>query len=191
MRTLSATVLSAIASGAIALVQLVRIQFPSGDLLLNTSTWDLEWGGLTYQGAYGLGAISPIADKPGEVQGITLTLNGGDPLRISLALDDADEVQGSVVTIRTAIVSTSTYTVLDAPVDWTGRADTMAISEDGDSATVSLTVESGAVDLLRGTPSTYSDADQKAAYAGDRAFEFVVSQVDQPVVWPAREFFFK
>ena len=191
MKTLAAPVLAAIASGSVSLAQLVRIQFTSGDVVLNTSVMDLVWDGITYKGAYGMGSVSPITDKPGEVQGITMTLDGGDPLRIALALDGADEVQGAVVTFRTAIIDAATWEVLDAPIDWVGKCDTMSIDEDGNTASVSVTVESQAVDLLRGTPSTYTDADQQAAFSGDIAFQYVVSQVDQPVVWPSREYFFK
>ena len=191
MKTLSASVIAAIASGSVALVQLVRIQFTSGDVLVNSSNWDLVWDGLTYQGAYGLGTISPITDQPGEVQGITLSLDGGDSSRIALALDSADEVQGAVVTLRTAVIETATNTVLDAPIDWVGKCDTMGISEDGNTAAVSVSAESNAVDLLRGTPATYSDSDQQAAFSGDLAFQYVVSQIDQPVVWPSREYFLK
>lgn len=191
MKTHSAPVLAAIASGSIAVAQLLRIQFASGDLLLNSSNWHLAWSSLTFKGAYGLGSISPITDQPGEIQGISMTLDGGDPLRSALALDGSDEVQGAVVTLRTALVETTTYTILDAPVDWVGKCDTMGISEDGRQAAVTVTAESGAVDLLRGNPSTYTDSDQQALYSGDLAFQYVVSQVDQPVVWPSREFFFQ
>ena len=191
MKILSASVLALLASASAGLAQLVRIQFSSGEVVLNTSTMDLVWSGVTYQGAYGLGSVSPVTDKPGEVQGITMTIDGGDSARIALALDDSNVVQGAVVTLRTALIDLTTGTVLDAPVDWTGKCDTMGIEEDGTSASVSVSVESAAVDLLRGTPSTYTDADQQALYTGDRAFEYVVSQVDQPVVWPSREYFFK
>ena len=189
MKTLAAPVLAAIASGSVTLAQLVRIQFTSGDVLLNSSNWDLVWDGLTYQGAYGLGNISPVTDQPGEVQGITLSLDGGDPLRIALALDSADEVQGAVVTLRTAVIDTSTGAILDAPIDWVGKCDTMGISEDGQTAGVSVSAESKAVELLRGTPSTYTDADQQSAFPGDLAMQYVVSQIDQPVVWPSRDYF--
>lgn len=191
MRTLSAPVLAALASGNAVIVQLVHMAFSSGAIALNSSTWNLVWDGVTYQGAYGLGSISAIADKPGEVQGLQLELSGGSAASVSMALDDADIVQGTLVTIRTAVLDATTYAVLDAPVDWVGRMDTMAISEDGQTAVVRVTVESGAVDLLRGNPQTYNDGDQQAIYPGDLAFEFVVDQAAKPVVWPAREYFLK
>lgn len=191
MKTLTAPVLAALASGAVAIVQLIELVFDSGTIRLNSSNWNLVYDGNTYTGAYGLGNVSPVTDQPGEVQGITLVLAGGDPLRIALALDSSDEVQGAIVRIRTAIISTTDYTVLDAPLDWVGKCDTMSIGEDGQQAEIRVSAESNAVDLLRGTPVTLTDADQQALFSGDRAFEYVVSQIDQPVVWPSREFFFK
>lgn len=191
MKSYSSAVRSALASDQLALVQLILLQFPSGTMALNTSNWNFTWLGVTYLGAYGLGEISEITDSPGEVKGLTLSLAGGDPLRIALALDAADEVQGTAVTIRTALIEKTNYTILDAPIEWVGKCDTMSISEDGEKADIAVTVESGAVDLLRGNTSTYSDASQKALFPTDRAFEYVVSQVDKPVVWPAKEYFYK
>lgn len=191
MRSFSGSVLTALAGASIGLVQLVRVELASGDLLLNSSNRDVIWDGLTYKGAFGLGSVTTIQDKSGEAQGVSLQLSGASSADIALALDAADEVQGAAVTIRTALIDLSNGDVLDAPIDWAGQADTMAIQEDGDTATVTLSAESSAVDLLRGTPSTYSHADQQALFADDRAFEYVVSQADQVVVWPSREFFFQ
>lgn len=191
MKSLSPAVTAAISSGDMAIAQLVHLAFPSGVVALNTSNWNLVWSGVTYIGASGLGSISAIVDKPGEVQGLTFDISGGDPARISLALDSADEVQGSVVTIRTALIETTNYTILDAPIEWLGKCDTMSIGEDGVTASVSVTAESKAVDILRGNPSTYSDPDLQVRFPGDLAFNLIVSQVDKPIVWPAREYFFK
>ncbi len=188
MKTFSAPVNAAISSSALAIVQLVYLAFPGSPIYLNTSTWDLLWDGNTYKGAYGLGTISAITDKPGELQGITLELFG-DAAHISLALDEADIVQGTVCIIRTAIVETANYTVLDAPVEWSGTLDTMAIGEDGTTASVRVSAESKAVDLLRGTPSYYSEQDQTAISANDHSMKFVVDQIDKPVIWPAKTFF--
>ena len=190
MKSLSAPTLAALASGSVAIVQLVRLGF-STPLALNTSTWDLTWAGTTYKGAYGLGQISAVTDKPGEVQGITLELAGGDSAVIALALDDADVVQGTPCVIRTAILDTASYQILDAPIEWTGTLDTMAIAEDGSSASIRVSAESRAVDLLRGTPWFYNDADQVAVNAADRSFKYVVDQIDKPVVWPAKSWFYK
>lgn len=191
MKTLDAATLAALASGSVAIVQLLHLNFSPTPIALNMSTWDLTWGGVVYKGAYGLGSISAVEDKPGEVQGIVLELHAGDAARISLALDDADVVQGTVCTIRTAIIETTNYTILEAPIEWLGTLDTMSIGEDGTTASIRVTAESRAVDLLRGNPLFYSDADQTVINPADRSFKYVVDQIDKPVVWPARAFFFR
>ena len=191
MRTLSAPVLAALAGGSVAIATLIKLDFVSTTIALNTSTWNLAFGGTTYLGAYGLGQISAIADKPGEAAGITLELHGADAARISLALDDADLVQGTPCTIRTAIIDTTTYQILDAPVEWVGTLDTMAIGEDGTSATIAVTAESRAVDLLRGNVWTFTDAEQRVVNAADGSFKYVVDQIDKPIVWPTKAFFYK
>lgn len=193
MKTLASGVATALASGQVAIVQLVHLAFSSGAAALNTSTWDLVYGGVTYQGAAGLGSISAVTDKPGEVQGITLEIFG-DAANIALALDASDIVQGTVCTIRTAVVdisSESAITVLDAPAEWVGILDTMSIGEDGQQCGVRVTAESRAVDLLRGTPWRYTTEEQHLVNATDDSFKYVVDQVDKPVIWPAKAFFYQ
>ena len=191
MKTLSAPTLAALAGKQVGIVQLVLLDFPSLPLALNMSTWDLTWLGVVYKGAYGLGTISAVQDKPGEIAGITLELAAGDSSIIALALDDADIVQGTPVTIRTAIIDLETYQVLDAPIDWVGSLDTMSIGEDGTQAAIRCTAESKAVDLLRGNPQFYADQDQRAIAPNDASFSFVVDQIDKPLIWPTRAFYYK
>lgn len=190
MRTITPAAESALAQPSVPLVQLVRMQFPGGDVAINSSNWNLVWDSVTYLGAAGLGKVASIDDSPGEIKGLQFEMSAVSATQIGLALDDADQWQGVPITIRTAILDGS-YQVVDAPVEWSGFGDTMTLSEDGETATVSATAESSAVDLLRGHPLTYSDADHQTLYPGDRAFEYVVDQADQTVVWPAKTWFYK
>lgn len=169
-------------------------QLETGDIVsayTPTASTALNEPGVVYKGAYGLGSISAVQDKPGEISGITLELAAGSPSVIALALDDADEVQGTLCTVRTAIIDTTTYQILDAPVEWAGTLDTMAIGEDGTTAIVSVSAESKAVDLLRGTPSMYVDEEQTLINPTDRAFKYVVDQADKPLIWPSRGYYQK
>jgi hypothetical protein len=190
VKTFAAPVVTAINSGALAIVQLLAFEFSSTPIYLNTSTWDLVWDGKTYKGAAGLGTVSAITDKPGEVQGLTLEMFG-DAAKVALALDDADVVQGTTLTVRTAILELAAYTVLDAPIEWTGTLDTMSIAEDGQQSSIRVSAESRAVDLLRGTPWLMTHEEQLLISATDNGFKFVTDQVDKPIVWPARAFFYQ
>lgn len=188
MRLLSAPALAVLAGENAALVQLVYMGFSPTPLTLNASNFDFSYGGLLYKGAGILGTVAEVQDSPGEIKGLSFELSGVSTEAVALALDGSNEVQGTPCAIRTALIDSS-YQIVDAPTDWVGTLDTMSISEDGDTCTISVTAESSAVDLLRGSPITYSDADQKALYPGDRGFEFVLSQVDAPIIWPKRQWF--
>jgi len=187
MRSLAAPVVAVLNGQTVLMVQLVYLGFalPIG---LNLSTYDIDFGGMTYKGAGAIGAVSEIDDSPGEIKGLSFSLAGVDPAYIALALDDAAVVQGTPCYIRTALLDAN-FQVVDAPLDWAGRLDTMSITEDGETCTISVTAESTAVDLLNGYPTTYSDADQRAIDPTDRAFEYLSGQIGQPVVWPTRQWF--
>lgn len=190
MRSLAAPAVAALSAEQVPIVQLVLMKFPSGAIALNTSTWDLVFDGVTYKGAFGLGSIGAIEDSPGEIKGVELEMSGVSSAAVALALDGSDEVQGTPLTIRTAILD-GNYQIVDAPVEWAGALDTMTLSEDGERAAIRATAESSAVDLLRGSAMTFTHADQQALHPGDRAFEYVVSQADEPVVWPSKEWFYR
>jgi hypothetical protein len=187
MRSLAGPVVAALNASEVMLVTLVKIDFPSGTIALNASNYKLTWSGVDYLGAAGLGQISAITDQAGQVAGANLELLQVDSAHIALALDDANQVQGSPVTLSTAVLDRTTLLILDVVTDWVGYADTMNITEDGETCTIGMTAESKAVDLLRGTPLTYSDADQQYLVPGDDYFDLVVSQIDKPVTWPTKE----
>jgi hypothetical protein len=187
VRSLAAPTTAALGAPMVPLVQLIYLGFAS-PIALNLSNLTLPWDSVTYVGAAGLGSINVIEDSPGEIKGLSFQLIGVDSSYISLALDESAVVQGTPVIIRTAVLNSS-YQVVDAPIEWEGRLDTMSIEEDGETCTISVTAESSAVDLLRGTALTYSHADQLSLHAGDLAFQYVNSQANTPVVWPTKEWF--
>ncbi|CAB4194511.1 hypothetical protein UFOVP1254_96 [uncultured Caudovirales phage] len=162
-----------------------------GDMItLATANCNIPSGGLIYKGAYGLGTISQIDDSPGEVKGLTFQMVGSASSSISLALDGANQWQGCVIEIFTCLLS-SDYQVVDAILEWSGFGDTLSIEETSSGTILNATAESSAVDLLRGSILTISNADQQVLYPSDRAFEYITSQVDKPVIWPSKEYFQK
>lgn len=187
MRTLAAPAIAALGGPMLTIAQLVYMDFPGFPIALCSANYPIAYDGVVYEGAAGLGSINPIEDSPGEVKGLQFQISGVPIENLGLALDDATLVQGAPVVIRLAILSESV--LLDAPIDWTGLLDTMTIEEDGDTCTITVTAESSAVDLLRGNALTTSNADQQYLYPGDRAFEYVESQPNTPVVWPTKQLF--
>jgi len=188
MKSYSPSVLAALSAPRLSIAQLVLMTFATGIVALTSANHDIVYAGVTYRGAAGLGAISEIQDSPGEVKGLQLEMSGVTSEAIGLALSDSSVVQGSPVVIRLAILSDDGV-VLDAPIDWEGILDTMPIEETGDNCTIAITAESSAVDFLRGNALTTSNADQQFLYPGDRAFEYVESQANVPIVWPTKQLF--
>ncbi len=189
MKSLSPTFAAALASATPQVAQLVAMYFSGGTVALNSMNRPLDFGGLTYRGAAGLGEISQIDDSAGsEIKGLQLTMSGLSSELLALALADATVVQGVRLVIRLALVGADGF-VIDAPVDWDGYLDTMSIDADAEKCTISVTAESSAVDLLRGNAMTTSNADQQALYPGDRAFEYIVSQDGVPVVRPTKQYY--
>jgi hypothetical protein len=188
MRTVTGLALAALAGAELEIAQLLYMQFPSVVVALNSSNYDIDYGGVTYRGAAGLGTIAEIEDSPGEIKGIQLQMSGIPTEYLTLALSDATVVQGAILVIRLAIIDQA-GTVLDAPLDWIGTVDTMPIEEDGETCAISITAESSAVDFLRGNALTTSDPDQRFLYPGDLAFQYVVPQAEVQIVWPTKQYY--
>nr|AER23940.1 hypothetical protein var063 [Variovorax sp. HH01] len=189
MKSISPSFAAALAGPSPQVAQLVAMYFAAGVVALNSMNRPLDFGGITYRGAAGLGEIAQINDSAGsEIKGLQLTMSGLAAELLALALADATVVQGVRLVIRLALIGSDGF-VIDAPVDWDGYLDTMSIDADGERCVISATAESSAVDLLRGNPMTTSNADQQSLYPGDRVFEYIVSQDGIPVVWPTKQYY--
>ncbi|MET3441394.1 hypothetical protein ABIC94_002152 [Variovorax paradoxus] len=188
MRTLAPQTIDTLNASMLTIVQLVYMEFPGFPVALNSANRPIAYNSVMYEGAAGLGSVGAVEDSSGEVKGLQFELSGVPIEYMALALDDAAIVQGTPVTIRLAILD-AVGQVIEAPIDWIGRMDTMSIQEDGETCSIAVTAESSAVDLLRGNALTTSNADQQFLYPGDRAFEYVASQAGTPVVWPTKQLF--
>lgn len=79
MITLTSQAQAALTSQTVNMVQLLLLQFSTTPVALNSSNYDFTYDGITYKGAYGMGAISEIDDSPGEIKGVQFTLNASSP----------------------------------------------------------------------------------------------------------------
>lgn len=185
MRTLSAPAIAALSAGAVGVAVLVEMDLTE-PLRLNTSSLDLTIGGVTYLGTGGLGQIDAITETSSDLPQISFSLAGVQPTSISLALQEP--VQGKAVRISVALYDPVSGALLDVQLRYAGYLDVMSISDGKDAATIGVTSESAMLDLLRPANVYFNDADQRALYPGDLAMQYVNSQVDQQIVWPAAHF---
>ena len=183
MRTLSAPELAALGRSPLPLAVLVEMDLASGALNLNTASIDLTLGGTVYYGTHGLGKIDPLQDSPAEIRAVKFELSGVPSANVALAL--AEPVQGKDVRIKLALFDPDTYVILGTHLRWAGRLDVMAIEDGPLTATLQVSAEHAAIDLLRTMPSLYSDSEQRRLYSGDPSLQYMADQVDMRVIWPA------
>lgn len=187
MRALTTAAATALASSSLPLAALVEMDLPT-PLYLCTGGINLVIGGNTYSGTYGLGSIGPVTDTPADVRGLQLTLSGVPSASIAMAVGTA--VRGVALRIKQAIFDPATYAVLDTRLRWAGVLDYMAVDlgARGGTATITVTAEHLGADLLRTRPAFWTDADQRARYSGDPSLQYIASQSEQRIVWPAASY---
>jgi hypothetical protein len=190
VRTVSGSAATILSSGLVPLVLLIEMDL-SSPLFLNTSNADLVISGSTYYGTKGMGKVAPMQDSTGDVKGMSFELSGAPSAMAALAL--TEKVQGKAVRIKLCVLDPTTFAVVDVRLRWAGLLDVMTISESqsesGGTATIAVTAEHAGIDLTRPVSSLYSDDEQQRLHSGDLFFQFQNDQVDQRIVWPAREWF--
>jgi len=185
MRTLSAGELAALQVTPLPLALLVEMDL-SSPLNLCTMGINITVGGITYLGAGGLGRIDAVQDSPAEIKPLSFELSGVPSTQIALAL--SEPVRGKAVRLKTLLFDPATYQPFTPRLRWQGLCDVMAIDEGSGTATIKVTAEHGAIDLLRPTVSYWSDAEQRRLFAGDPSLQFQADQVEQKIVWPAASY---
>jgi hypothetical protein len=153
----------------------------SGPLYLWTGLGDLTVGGITYIGTGNMLQISEVKETADiAAAGATLTLSGIPTEILALALQEP--YQGRLCYIKFGMLEN-----LGNPTSLTdlfvGYMDQMNISEQADTCTIALAVESKLIDLERPRIERYTSASQKARYAGDLAFDFIPDLQDKPLSW--------
>lgn len=148
-----------------------------GPLRLWTGLGNRTIGGETYTGTGALLNIA-AAEEVGDLsaKGMVLTLTGLDSSIISLALQEPYQR-------RIAKVYLGEQSVTPVVEIFSGFMDTMQISDEPETATVVLTIESKLVELERSRNWRYTDESHKARYSGDSFFSFVQDIQDQQVAW--------
>lgn len=187
MRYLSAPGQAAIAAGTVVPALLVSMYLDGGAMLLNHSPLDLVINGATYKGAHDLGQVGQITDKSTEMPRLAFSISGVPSDKVAFAL--TEKVQGRLVTVDVAIFDNATGTVLDVCRRFAGYLNTLSITDGKGTASITVTSESAARDLLRPCGVMYSHEDQMALNPGDLAWQFNNAQVEQRIVFPARHWF--
>jgi hypothetical protein len=162
-------------------VYLVKLEYDSADVLVNSTNRSIIFDGDTYLGVGNFGQIS-AADEDSELraQGIEAALSGVDGANISIALDE--DYQGRDATIWLGFLDSSYEIIADPFIIFKGRMDTQKISV-GAVAQIILSIENRFVDWDRPRVTRYNNEGQHATYTDDAGLEFVEQTTEKVIFW--------
>jgi hypothetical protein len=184
MRPLTPAQAAATAAPRANLAMLVELDLLPEPMRLWSGIGEFVWGNGTFTGAGTLLGVSDAAESA-EVRanGATLSLSGVPPEVIDAALDTTWQGRGARVWV--ALLDDAAALISEPVQVLSARMDALAWQE-GEDATVSLSVESRLIDLERARVRRYTSADQQRRHPGDRAFEYVESLVEREITWGRR-----
>lgn len=181
MRSLTTAAKNAFSQLNFPALLLVELDFADGVVRLTNAGYTFTWGGHDWLGIGTLGSIEAISEGSGlEMYGCQLTLNGIPPEIISEAF--SQNYQGRAATIWLAPLTAEYAFIADPVVVFKGRMDTMDIAL-GETATITLAVESRLVDWDRPRIRRYNDEDQRSEFPNDRGFRYVDQMVTKDLKW--------
>lgn len=180
-RTVTSAVDAAFAGDNVPLLVFVQFDFDSGTSRITNNAYDVTWDGHTWRGLGELGSIDPVQEGADlQAYSLAMQLSGVPVANIAVALEE--QYQGRACTIWAAPLSASYAVLADPVIVFKGLIDDMPVKL-GKTATVQVNVQSRLADWDRPRVRRYNDADQQAAYPGDRGLEFVEQMVEKQFVW--------
>jgi hypothetical protein len=160
---------------------LVKINTSGGDVRIWTGIGDLTYDSEAYIGTGTLVGVSAVSERTDlSANGVTLSLSGVPSDLISTALGQMQ--QGRACTVWMDLLNISTGAIINNPYElFAGFSDVTIITEQAETATITIQAENRLVDLERPRIRRYSDEDQKSdtANVADIGFEFVPGLQDK------------
>lgn len=151
-------------------------------LYLWSGIGQVTYDSITYVGAGNLLQITDVQENSElTANGITVVLSGiGEPL-ISKARDA--DYQGRQLDVLLGAMDENGDIISSPVIIFSGFMDVMNIVDGGDTATISVTVESKLIQFERTRVRRNTAEDQKIDHPTDKGFEFVAEIQEKEIVW--------
>ena len=165
-------------------ILLVKFIFDSADLNLWSGVGEITFNGDVYTGTGALGGISAVEEtEQTKAAGLVFSITGIPSSFISTAL--GEDYQGRTAKLWFGAMDAAGGLVVDPELLFVGRMDVMTIDEDGETATIKVSVENLLVALESTSERRYTPEDQKLDFPDDTGFDQVVALQDVTVTWGA------
>lgn len=175
-RTLPTGLSSVLSDGEISVSYAVDLVFDSGTVSMWTGYGDKDIGDHTYTGAGNLLSISGLEEVADlSAKSITIGLSAISSSIVSLALAEPYQNRECIVYL--------VINDLDPLEVFTGYMNTMQISDEGETSSIQLTVDSKLVRLERASNWRYTNENHQSRNPNDTFFSFVTDLQDKQIVW--------
>ena len=181
-RTIPATLLASTTAPQLSPFFATSLDFDAGTVRYWTGYGTITIGSATYAGLGAFSSISTIEETEDlSARGLTIDLTGVPNDLVAAAL--SEPYQGRTAAVRFGTLNADTGAVIESITIFSGRMDTMAISNDGKQATIGISVESKLVDFQRTRESRYTHEEQLRRYPADMGLEYVAGLQDKVIYW--------
>jgi hypothetical protein len=180
-RGISAALLNALGTDHIQPFFAVELMFDTAPLRLWTGisnkVINVQGADQTFIGTGSLLSLSGVDEVYDlSAKSVSLSLTGLNAGILSIALQEPYQR-------RKCRLYFGEQSVTDVVEIFSGKMNTMSISDEAESSTIVLDVESNLVELERSSNWRYNDENHQSRYSGDIFFSFVQSIQDQQVAW--------
>jgi len=156
--------------------------FTGGTVRLWSGVGTISWNGQSWVGAGYLLGISEMGETADlRAEGITLSLSGQPSSLVAIALAQAQ--LGLAGSVWLGFLTAAGAVVADPYMAFAGKLDVVAIEDNGDSCTISISYEHQLIDLERARVRRWTHDDQQITYDGDLGFKYTTMLQDQVLEW--------
>ena len=181
-RTIPATLIASTTAPQLNPFYATSLDFDAGTVRYWTGYGTITINSATYAGIGALSSISTIEETEDlSARGLTIDLTGVPNDLVAAAL--TEPYQGRTAAVRFGTLNADTGAVIESITIFSGRMDTMLISNDGKSATIGISVESKLVDFQRTRESRYTHEEQLRRFPADTGLEYVAGLQDKVIYW--------
>lgn len=160
----------------------VQMFFDSGTVSFWTGFGEIYANSTTWIGGAGVVNISNSRENTDlTAEGLNITFNGLDNSIVSIALQE--NYRNRFCKVFIGALGADEQPVSDLYQVFLGRMDTMTIQENGETATIQLTIENVLIDLERARVRKYTHEEQLSRYTGDNSLETVAALQDREISW--------
>jgi hypothetical protein len=181
-RTIPATLIASTTAPQLNPFFATSLDFDAGTVRYWTGYGTITINSATYAGIGALSSISTIEETEDlSSRGLVIDLTGVPNDLVAAAL--TEPYQGRTAAVRFGTLNADTGAVIESITIFSGRMDTMVISNDGKRAAIGLSIESKLVDFQRTRESRYTHEEQLRRFPADTGLEYVTGLQDKVIYW--------